>query len=71
MAKKGISQTDLERGIVGCAPAAEHIAEVIRLFPMVLLREDPRVQAVYLAWLAHRKPSAVEVTLPPPTVADG
>jgi hypothetical protein len=37
----------------------------------VLLREDPRVQAVYLAWLAHRKRSAVEVTLPPPTVADG
>jgi hypothetical protein len=51
MAKKGISQTDLEQGIIGSAPAAERIAEVMRLFPMVLLREDPRVQAVYLAWL--------------------
>ena len=41
MAKKGISQTDLEQGIIGSAPAAERIADVMRLFPMVLVREDP------------------------------
>jgi hypothetical protein len=43
LAKKGISQTDLEQGIIGSAPAAERIADVMRLFPMVLLREDPRL----------------------------
>jgi hypothetical protein len=51
MAKKGISQTDLEQGVVGSAAAAGRIIDVMRFFPQVLLREDPRVQAAYRSWL--------------------
>ena len=40
-----------KQGIISSAPAAQRIAEVSRLFPMVLVREDPRVQATLLAWL--------------------
>jgi|SRR5918993_3011437 hypothetical protein len=43
-----------KQGIISSAPAAQRIAEVSRLFPMVLVREDPRVQATLLAWLEPR-----------------
>jgi hypothetical protein len=55
MAKKGTSRRDLDRHVVRSAPAAERVAEVTRLFPMVLLREDPRVQRAYAAWLARMR----------------
>jgi hypothetical protein len=47
------SQDDLARGIVGSAPAAARVAEVMRLLPQVLLREDPRVQTAFAVWWAR------------------
>ena len=47
---KGASQKDLDRGIVGSAPAAARVAEVARLVTVVLLRHDKRVRDAYLAW---------------------
>jgi hypothetical protein len=44
------SQADLGQGIVGSSQDAGRVAEVMRLLPMVLLREDPRVQAEYQVW---------------------
>jgi hypothetical protein len=49
---KGASQADLERHIVSSAPAAARVAEMMRLVPMVLLRDDPRVRDLYVVWQA-------------------
>lgn len=47
---KGASQQNLDRGIVSSAPAATRVAEIARLVPLVLLREDRRVREGYVTW---------------------
>lgn len=47
------SQSDPDQGTVNSAPTAAQVAEIARLVPMVLLREDPRVREAYVAWHPH------------------
>lgn len=44
---KGASQKDLDRAIVGSAPAAARVPEVARLVKVVLLRHDKSVRDAY------------------------
>src|SRR4029453_14269500 len=44
------SVREIERGIVTNAPDAARVERVLQLFPEILLRHDPRVQAVYQSW---------------------
>jgi hypothetical protein len=41
---------ELDRGIVTNAPDAARVERVLYLLPEILLRHDPRVQAVFAAW---------------------
>ena len=49
MARDG-STNDLAARIANSEPAALRIGEAMRLFPMILLRHDPRVQRAYEVW---------------------
>ena len=60
------SQRALERGIVSSQPAAELVADAMRLLPLILLRDDARVQAAYQVWWATRRAADVQ---PPITEA--
>jgi hypothetical protein len=44
------AQIDLDRRIAGTAKDAVRVGDAMRLFPMVLLRHDARVQRAYEAW---------------------
>lgn len=47
------AQLDLDRRIAGTAKDAARVGDAMRLFPMVLLRHDDRVQRAYDIWLAR------------------
>lgn len=47
------AQIDLDHRITGTAKDAERVGNALRLFPMVLLRHDGRVQDAYDIWLAR------------------
>ena len=55
---------NLELGIVASAPAASRVADAACTLARVLLRDDPRVQAVYRVWAADAaKPAWTEPDL--------
>ena len=47
---EGHITADLEQGIVGSAPAAERLGDVMQLLPRILLRKDGRVRTAFAVW---------------------